>query len=190
MPIKREIYVYQFDELSPKAKARAIEAYREIAWEDIDSQMITDNFQERLDELGLPSDNVRWRLVYSQADGVAFYGAFDIEGYLTANKLLTEFGALRALDPPLYAKIEKAGPHMYDHWNTMRVSLEPQTDLTPKSAALLTKLEKHIAQHIKDVSRELQKIGYEEIEYRTSDEAIAEVLQNNEYKFDAEGDRL
>jgi hypothetical protein len=190
MPVKREIDVYQFDELPAKAKQRAIEAYREHAWDEHDTEVLSDAFRERLESLGLPSDKVQWRLSSSQGDGVAFYGKFDIEDYLKANKLMKEFSALRALDPLPYAEITKIGPHMYDHWNTMRVSLEPQTDLTAKQEALLSDLEAQIAQHIQVVSRELEKIGYDEIEYRTGDEAIAETLQINEYEYDARGDRI
>lgn len=185
MPIKREIDVYQFDELPAKVKQRVIEAYREHAWDAYNTEALNNIFREQLESLGLPSSNIRWSLSFSQGDGVAFYGKFDIEDYLKANKLMKEFGALRALDPLPYAEIVKVGSHMYDHWNTMRVHLGPQTDLTPKKEALLSALREQIAQHIQVVSRGLEKIGYDEIEYQTSDEQIAEILRSNEY--DARG---
>jgi hypothetical protein len=51
-------------------------------------------------------------------------------------------------------------------------------------------LEAEISAHVKDVSRALEKIGYDEIEYRTSDEVIADLLRENEYEFDAEGNPI
>jgi hypothetical protein len=189
MPAKREIDVYQFDELPAKAKQRAIEAYREHAWDDTDSKNLTDYFRDELKNLGLPSGDIRWRLSYSQGDGVAFYGKFDIEDYMRANKLVKEFRSLLT-DPLPYAEIVNIGGFRYDHWNTMRVQLERQTDLTPKQEALLANLKEDIAEHIKDVSRDLEKIGYADIESRTGDEAIAETLSINEYEYDANGNRL
>ena len=40
---------------------------------------------------------------------------------------------------------------------------------------------------IKDVSRELEKAGYADIEYREGDEQIAEMIRANNYEFDVNG---
>lgn len=56
--------------------------------------------------------------------------------------------------------------------------------------ALLPELEEAVSDWVKDLSRSLEKMGYEEIEYRQSDEAIAEFFENNEYEFDEEGEIL
>lgn len=74
MPRKVELKVYSFDELSPTAKARAIEDYRPHAWDQADSDVLNDLFKERLDEVGLPTKKLAWSLSYSQGDGVGFYG--------------------------------------------------------------------------------------------------------------------
>ena len=50
------------------------------------------------------------------------------------------------------------------------------------------KLEEDLEEWVEDMSRELEKSGYETIEYQNSDEYIVEVLENNDYKFDEEGD--
>jgi hypothetical protein len=46
-----------------------------------------------------------------------------------------------------------------------------------------------LTQWVKDVSRELEKTGYAEIEYRGSDEAIIEFFNGNEWEFLEDGDR-
>jgi hypothetical protein len=51
-------------------------------------------------------------------------------------------------------------------------------------------LEEDVKEWVKDTSRELEKIGYDEIEYRGSDEAISETLIANEYEFDEDGERI
>lgn len=55
--------------------------------------------------------------------------------------------------------------------------------------ALIPELEKAVEEWVKQLSRDLEKMGYEEIEYRGSSDAIAEYFQANEWKFTAEGER-
>ena len=186
---KREIDVYTFDELSPKAKERAITDYRHsgAAFDSSDTELLSETFRDQLKEKGLPYDDVRWRLSYSQGDGVAFYGQFDLGEYLRANKLKSKFPAIARVADDVSADIEKIGPHMYDHWNTMRVHLEPQVDLTDIQKTELARLRELIADDIKDVSRELEKAGFADIEYREGDEQIAEMIRANDYEFDVNG---
>jgi hypothetical protein len=54
----------------------------------------------------------------------------------------------------------------------------------------LQQLEEDVAKWVKDVSKELEKIGYEEIEYQGSDEVIAETLIGNDYEFTEDGERV
>ena len=189
---KREIDVYKFDELSPKAKDRAITDYRHsgAAFDSSDTEMLSETFRDQLKEKGLPSGDVRWRLSSSQGDGVAFYGQFDLKQYLGANKLKSKFPALSRVADDISADIEKVGPHMYDHWNTMRAHLDPQVELTATQKTELANLKEHIASDIKSVSRELEKAGYADIEYREGDEQIAETIQANDYEFDVNGKQI
>lgn len=50
-------------------------------------------------------------------------------------------------------------------------------------------LEEDIAEWVKQESRDLEKIGYDEIEYKGSDEVIGETLQANEYEYTEDGER-
>jgi len=186
---KREIDVYTFDDLSPKAKERAITKYREsgAAWDSSDTELLRETFVDWLDEKGLPSDDVRWRLSNSQGDGVAFYGQFDLEKYLRVNKLKSKFPALSRVAEDIEANIEKVGPHMYDHWNTMRVDFTPRVDLTDRQQTELDSLEESMKGQIKGASQELEKAGYADIEHRESDETIAEFLRENNYEFNVDG---
>jgi hypothetical protein len=53
--------------------------------------------------------------------------------------------------------------------------------------AKLPQLEEDVKEWVEDMSRELEKQGYEEIEYRSSDEVIAETLRANGREFDEDG---
>lgn len=207
MPKKREIEVYEFNELSDEAKKRAIEHYRPHAWISHDSGWLSDQFKMDLETLGLPNEDVRWSLGYSQGDGVAFYGLIDLKAYLAAP--MTAYGkegrtGAKSWSPrggvsekrkflPLVGKVDltlkKDNPH-YDHWNSMGLYEDVNEDLSPAEDALLNKLMEFVNKHIKDVSKEMEKIGYSEIEYQTSDEAIGDFLQANEFEFDEDGDRI
>jgi hypothetical protein len=94
MPKKREIKTYDFDELSPEAKEKAIEDYRPDAWDDTDSDWLTEDFEQVLEEKGLPNLKVYWSLSHVQGDGVGFYGPLDVEDYLKKNGLLERFSEL------------------------------------------------------------------------------------------------
>ena len=50
-------------------------------------------------------------------------------------------------------------------------------------------IEEHIQERVKEISRELEKFGYDDIEYRTSDEAVIEFIEANEYDFNEGGYR-
>lgn len=54
---------------------------------------------------------------------------------------------------------------------------------------LTNEFEKWLEEWIKNISRELEKLGYAEIEYRQSDEAIIEFFNGNEWKFLEDGTR-
>lgn len=191
MPRKKEVEVYEFDELSKKAKEKALSDFRPDAWGQDDSDMLTETFQEILKEKGLPSE-VYWGLNYAQGDGVAFYGPINISDYIKKNKL----NKFRALSGKVEGTIE-GRESRYHHSYSMRVDLELKDPLIqegPKewlpgapSETLIREFQEHIQDHVKKVSRELEKIGYGEIEYRTGDEAIAEFFEANEYEFLEDG---
>lgn len=193
MPTKREILIYSFDELSPRAQQNAIDTFRYEggAWDEHDSEFLTGVFAERLAARGLPSDDVRWNLNYAQGDGVAFYGGVDLDTYLRARKRLTKYKKLAPILDDIAVVIEKNRDfHTYDHYNTMIVDVQTYGELTAAQERLVEELEAEIADDVKDVSRELEKIGYDEIEYRTSDEVVADNIRANEYEFNATGERI
>jgi hypothetical protein len=94
MPKKREAKTYSFDELSPEAKEKALEDYRSDAWDQTDVDWLTEDFEQVLEEKGLPNDKVYWSLGHVQGDGVGFYGPLDVEDYLKKNGLMRRFSKL------------------------------------------------------------------------------------------------
>lgn len=208
---KHTIALYKFNELSPEAQQRAIQRWRESMDWNIESECITESFEERLRELGYPTDNIEWGLSYSQGDGVAFYGDVDVpkvaQRILEGDDLIL-FNSLVEENLTVTVNIYKNsfGYH-YSHYNTMEVELDGDgidtmidclyEDLDSDSdeyaekydeiGSMLITLRDGISDEIKDVSRQLERDGYAQIEYYESDEAIRETIEANEYEFEADG---
>jgi hypothetical protein len=189
VPTIRQVTVYKFDELSPRAKKKAIEKAQGYLNENIDTDFITNDFKEALKEYGLPHKDIRWRLSNSQGDGVAFYGRIDLEAYIVKNKLKQKFSGIASLIDAgeVDIVIEKhRGFHMYDHHNTMVVGMDA-SGVTKKQSELLDELTEDIKERIKDVSRHFEKSGYALIESETSEEAAKDFIEGNDYEFDVNG---
>jgi hypothetical protein len=116
---------YKFDELSPEAKKRAIEKWREKGWDwdDFDTTQLTEVFEARLEELGLPNENVHWSLISAQGDGVSFEGKIDIQEYLKKHNLLRKYASLFA---PAYEQPTEqlVGPKQRDQAEAVARSVE------------------------------------------------------------------
>jgi hypothetical protein len=195
--------VYTFDELSPEAQERAIQNYIDnIEW-SYESELILDNFKYELEDLGYPTENVEFSLNHCQGDGVAFYGSVDVSA--VAKRLLepSEYEFLMSMRDEInlsYNIDRNSFGHHYSHWNTMEVEMtlesysdrldfdgfgeDVDTELSEKVEQLAIKLEELISDDIKDVSRKLEKDGYDDIEYAQSEENAREYLSkecDNEY---------
>src|SRR5262245_36762274 len=87
MPREEKLKIYWFEELSKEAKKRAIEDFRsnpDLTWDDRDSEMLTEQFEEDLNEhYGLGKDmKANWGLSYVQGDGVCFEGWVDLKKFI------------------------------------------------------------------------------------------------------------
>jgi hypothetical protein len=203
--------LYKFEELTKDAKIKAIENWRDSMDWTIESEYISENFEYRLKELGYPTDDLEWRLSYSQGDGVAFYGYIDMN--VVARRLLdgdslSLYNLIVDENLTISAEIYRNSfGTYYSHWNTMEVGLDGDdvdtmmeylyeevdrdsdeyVDRYSQICNLLEELDNRISDDIKSVSKELEKDGYSEIEYHESDNAISEALIANEYEFTSEG---
>jgi len=187
-----------FKRLSKAAKEKAIEWMRDrLSGDWFDPEPLTELFQEHLAEHGFPNMTVYWSLGYCQGDGVAFKGLIDMDELAKHDEYIVEQlarGVLLGINPDDWewsGKIEQSGS--YSHWNSMDVYLDSQADfgaLDDKVAEIERAIRVHVAEKIKQLSREMEEMGYAEIEYQTSDEHCIECIENNDYRFDREGDIL
>ncbi|HRH45205.1 MAG TPA: hypothetical protein PKY82_26440 [Pyrinomonadaceae bacterium] len=176
-----------FDELSAEAQEYAIFSEREngerFDWDD--AQFLTEDFKMQLAEYGFEGLEVYWSLGYCQGDGVAFYGNVDNENLKDkdrqAEKLINR---LEAAGDEI--SIEITGKHgHYHHWNSMSVEIDYESETDEEDLPSRLKiahpvwresLDGYLDEKVKEISRELEKCGYAEIEYRHSDEIIRQEL--------------
>ena len=184
-----------FSSLRGEARQRALKWGRERAREWIDADMLTEELQGYAAEKhGLKADKCAFSLGYCQGDGVAFYGAFNLstlaEKHPELDAALVAF-TLAYPDGYLQAWIE-GGDSRYCHCNSMDAKIEAADCDTNQDAADVTAawMQDYVDELLKDISRDVAKVGYAEIEYQESDEAIIETFEANEYRFTQEGDYI
>lgn len=187
-----------FSELKPEAQDFAVSEEQNRAdrfdWDD--AEFLTEDFKTQLAEYGFEETEVYWSLGYCQGDGVAFYGRVYPESLKDkdrrAKPLIT---ALEAAGDTLYIEITGANSH-YHHWNSMTVEIEFESETDDEDLparlkiarpALRENLEEYLAERVKEISRELEKSGYAEIEYRFDEKTIRHDLTEREHLYEKDG---
>ena len=183
-----------FARLSAQAKARALDWGRECIAGDFDADQLTEDLQGYVKEKhGLSADKCFWSLGHCQGDGVAFYGAIDLDPLKQAQPEVTAiFARLRLLgiqSCTLDAHIERANSH-YHHYSSMDVRVEV-LDYEPEHEAQAEQagedLQRFLDDFLKDVSRDAERYGYEAVDYESSDEYVQEWIEANEHRFERDG---
>lgn len=189
-----------FWELNKVAQNAAVSEERELSerfdWDD--ATILTEDFKMQLAERGFPDVEVFWSLGYCQGDGVAFYGSV----YPTDLKE-KDSNARRFIEA-----LERAGDYLsigisgennhYHHWNSMTVEVEFESESDDEEIPTRLKIARpvlredfqtYLAEKVKEISRELEKSGYAEIEYRHSEETVREELPEREHLYEKDGTR-
>lgn len=212
MPEKYEVTVYKFDELDSGAKAIALDKLREIVYEmGIINEDIEEDYEEELKKLGYPTKDIRWRLSHSQGDGMAFYGRLDRDDIKKIARRIMPATFIRKLEKvpgfdwnSLDAKIypNSYGSH-YSHYNTMEVSFDTSDvereimyeidddkkadEAIKQLGKLIDELEWAVQEDVREVSKKLEKAGYDIIDKHTNDEKLEDFALYNEFRFDEDG---
>ena len=187
-----------FYELSEEAQEFAIENERNSGrrFDDDDASFLTEDFQNQLAEKGFEAVKVFWSLGYCQGDGVAFYGRVftdDLKDKDTNAKKLIE--RIETAGDEISIEITGAN-NWYHHRNSMTVEIdfENETDDEDLPARLKIALpawreefEDYLSDLVKEISTELEKSGYAEIEYRHSDETIRQELNESDSLYEKDG---
>lgn len=172
--------VFTLDELSPAARDKAINKLREIAYDTLPSQIVSEGLNGELynlltgewvgdiDDKKLVKDiglKIEWSLSYCQGDGVAIYGTLD-SGDATS---LNWGDATKAV-----LTRNHWGNH-YTHGNCIDVALYRYDDEGYEIDITDTG---YFVDQIKDICRKLERYGYTEIENLTSETTVIDMLND------------
>jgi len=201
MPRKFEVELFTFDELSKKAKERAVKDFGddpENTWDDDDAHMLTELFETDLkDHYGLGNLKAWWSLGYCQGDGVCFEGSVDIPGFIKAEKQEKRFQKIIGLaeEGLLFITIKNRGRSC--HYNSMEIEVDFRgddessgpRDWSPRGGQSVSDFEEYLKDRVEEISQEMEKAGYKEIEYHRSNEYIEEILENRDWEYTKSGER-
>ncbi|HMS41329.1 MAG TPA: hypothetical protein PKE69_13950 [Pyrinomonadaceae bacterium] len=187
-----------FDELSNEAKEFAIKNERNSGrrFDETDALFLTEDFQQQLNEKGFEAVKVFWSLGYCQGDGVAFYGrvyADDLKSKDSRAKKLIE--RLETAGDEISIEITGANG-WYHHRNSMTVEIDFENETDDEDLPARLKIarpvwredfEGYLAERVKEISDELEKSGYAEIDYHYEDETIRQDLSEREDLYEKDG---
>lgn len=179
-----EIKLYEYSELSDKAKEKAREkSYERWCHHGFPADSVREIFNTELYEKGLGSLEPSWSLGYCQGDGVAFRGRVYFEKL--NDDLLTELADRVALEKSdfLHCSATVSIHGRYTHENSMSVDIEHEDH----DSDIATKVEKALLSYLAELSIEFRKMGYAELEYMRSDEFAQGYFVANEDWFLEDG---
>ena len=171
--------VYEYDELSPEAQAKAREWYRDIP-EVVDLEFVVDEIHTTLTTLGFDvvRDAIHYSISYSQGDYAGFSGTYqhpekpvqlDTED-LDLSAIVEGLAKIASeTSEPLYGRIRLS------NYGNMLVD-DDNHDL--------------LADYVLRLGHWMYDRLSAEVDYQLSDEVVVEMLRANEYTFTAGGERF
>jgi hypothetical protein len=200
---------YKFNELSPTAKQKAIEAHASSLWDDWFSGTISE-WQDKLSQRGYKDPEIRFSGFWSQGDGASFSCSLDFKGEsaesflteshkakLTAKRVEWKMDGYDTGEFWVFGTIHATG--RYCHHNTMTLD---DWDITFDNASTeskefldelsedATELPSEIINEAKSLAQEIYKDLEKEYNYLTSEEYVALISSDNGYVFDENGNLL
>lgn len=195
-----------YSELSPEAKERAREWWRECERNDFDVDGMTEMLEEILDyEYGIDDAKISWGFSYCQGDGVSFKTHIDIDKIIShgvpgceyfsadAQKLAELWKQVQFVEALSFSEYSLDWDFRLDgsdaraEYRTYRDRDEGEEKLCD---ILAKEMEKVLKSIYEDACKRLEKCGYDELEFRDSDEHIEDTIEINAYEFDEEGEFL
>lgn len=175
--------VYQFNELNDEAKQLAIEN-RKLKLV-IDLSFFKDEAIEKIENEGFCNVNLGYSFNHCQGDGLSFSCG------ITDDALLKLFNSVLGAGKEKTAKIIMDYCSFQNNGNTGRYCYASENDLEyelesngkPNVTELITKIEKTLKTKYYLLCKELEKLGYDEIDYQYLDETISEYLSDNDNEY-------
>lgn len=189
----KTIFSASFDELNATQQAEAINVLRDIENQDSTpywSVFVVDQWKEDLStEYGVTDPVIFWSGFSSQGDGASISTDYyiDIEKFLRKCKVWSKFRVLHNIvdREEIHCRFDRSSSR-YSHENTVsgHVELDYNIDWTSKQEETAERLEEFLTETIRDLSRTLYKELDDANDYHHSDEAIKDLINANDYRFE------
>lgn len=181
--------VYRFEELPEAAKIEAIKRYRDINVEDNNFWTNPDSVYElkkKLVKLGYENVKVLFSGFGSQGDGACFEATIDFPKYLKAHKIARKYSSIihAAQAGELSAKLVHSGRCVHARMTSLEWDNSISYDKIDKAIAALEEI--ILAERI-TFGNAIYKALEQEYDSQTSDEAVIDTFQANDYWFTNDG---
>ena len=183
-----EIELYKFTELSENAKSAAIENERK---HEIEFDWFSDFCHDQISENGFKGNiKLQYSLSCSQGDGLSFScDYFDNLNALFIEILGTQ--KQKTIDTILNNISFKCdgnnGRYCYASKNDISLEFDDYKGNNYLIHEIVSNVESKLKDLYIDLCNQLEKQGYDDIEYQYSDKYIAETLNENDYYFTIDG---
>ena len=182
--------IYTFAELSEGAQAYALKKESESRYESIDLDMFDDDSKEYLYTQGFRDAELSYSLNYCQGDGLSFSANIDIDD------MLTEFnpGLKQSVKDCIYNYTSvtikaNTGRYCFASRSDIDVYFEANNREYTNFNEIVDTFSTWLKDKYIDLCTELEKNGYAEIEYQTSEDCAREYFLANNIEFTADGEQ-
>jgi hypothetical protein len=190
-----ETEAYTFDELSDDIKQEVIKNFREDKYLDFNIDYFVEDCIYQLEELGFVKPEIQYSLGYCQGDGLSF----EADAYKKLKELyLQELGkgkertAQLLADNSTFICTGNKGRYCFASTSDIDLYIENySTGINTDNINDVVHIVRGVLEDLYiDICNNLEKQGYDEIEYQLSDECIIEDIQCNEYEFTKIGEQI
>lgn len=166
----KTIELYEYSELSQKSKDKARAVWNETNDDPFMQSHMINVLKEKLDERGIKYDtdsiDVRYSLSSCQGDGFMFEGIFSFP-----TETEKEGGQWKRYE----VRVKHSGRYYHSNSKTVEVEHDNET------------VEKEFEVVYQEICKEMERIGYDEIEYQQSEENFEQACEVNEWTFRKDG---
>ena len=184
----KQITVYEFQELSTKAKRKVINDFQNINVDYEWHEPEIDYWQEKLKEYGFNNPKIYFSGFYSQGDGACFdFNGLDIEKIWTHYNQVKHSAWLKSYLCECAFKTHTSCSR-YSHANTRMVVCDYYSNkVYPRLNKAIREFEIWLEGFRIDLCQEIYSSLQKEYESLTTEEAIIDTIKCNDYEFTAEG---
>lgn len=192
----KEITVYSFSELADDVKSKVLDSFRDINTETEWYECVLDEWTERLEEYGFIKPKIYFSGFGSQGDGACFDAGIDvkqIEGKFALSlpeRLIPPFSRHRHAFENFLAESELriiTTNFRYSHENCRSIDYSTARSHGKYFLPFLEAFAEWLEAERKSLAQQIYRALEKEFDYLTSDEAVKETIEANDYEFTTTG---